>query len=142
MSRQKFLFPDSANPSVDASPEDLLSPKPITEDYAPWGAWGGLTFTGFINRNRPPFTFYTVSEMLTDPRVHFGLMLIKGPIVSKAKFKVDVPRTDVGEFIQKNLRRFWLNSAVRILKALEWGYSGAEVFSKVRANAILQESSE
>lgn len=130
MSRQKFLFPESANPSVDARPEDLLSPKPITEDYAPWGAWGGLTFTGFINRNRPPFTFYTVSEMLTDPRVHFGLMLIKGPIVSKAKFKVDISRTDVGEFIQKNLRRFWLNSAVRILKALEWGYSGAEVFYK------------
>lgn len=123
---RKPRFPGAANPNVDVSEEELLR-SPITEDYTPWGTWGGLSFVGFINHNRPPFTVWTIREMLCDPRVTFGLWLIKGPIIAKTKFEIETSRPEVEEFLQKNLKRFWMNSVSRVMKALEWGYSGSEV---------------
>lgn len=120
-------FPGASNPNLDLQASELVDHPPVTEDYAPWGSYGMWGYYWFLNRNRPPFSYWTVREMMTDPRVIFGLWLIKGPIVSKAKFDVECQRADVKEFIEKNLRRFMAVAAGRVLKALEWGYSASEV---------------
>ena len=120
-------FPGAANPDVKVEADDLLHSTPISQDYVPWGTYGMWGYYGFLNRNRPPFTYYTVREMLCDPRVIFGLWLIKGPIISKSKFEVECSRSDVTDYINKNLKRFMQVAAGRVLKALEWGYSASEV---------------
>jgi hypothetical protein len=91
------------------------------------------TYTGYwaYNRMRPLFTQFTVREMLIDPRVIFGLWLIKGPILSKAKFSVESDNEDVREHVVDMINEFWLNGAVQALKAIEWGYSGNEVLYKI-----------
>jgi hypothetical protein len=105
-------FPGAANPDVKVEADDLLHSTPISQDYVPWGTYGMWGYYGFLNRNRPPFTYYTVREMLCDPRVIFGLWLIKGPIISKSKFEVECSRSDVTDYINKNLKRF-LNGVIR-----------------------------
>jgi hypothetical protein len=107
--------------STDFRPEELLGP-PLTKDYMP----SFLPSHFQIHRHRPPFSALVVREMLTDPRILFGLWLIKGPILTNAKFEIQAAGP-VQQFIQANLTRFWRNSAARALKAIEWGYSGSEV---------------
>lgn len=101
--------------------DDLV--KEFTSDYMPAG-YAGLFYLG---RNRPPFTHWTVREMLQDPRVRFGLSLIKGPIASMAKFQIQGENTEANEYVAKQVNRFWKNSLMRALRAIEWGYSGSEV---------------
>ena len=64
-------------------PEQLLG-KPITADYMPSGYSGLFLFA----RNRPPFSMTVIQEMLGDPRVIFGLWLIKGPILANSRFYI------------------------------------------------------
>jgi len=64
--------------------------------------------------------------MLTDPRISFGLRMIKGPILSRARFKVDCDNAEVKDFIQNMVTRFWQKSVAYALKAIEWGYSCSE----------------
>lgn len=104
-----------------------------------------------IPHQRPPFNFYAIRDMLTDPRIHFGLSLIKGPIHSFTKFfnseesdsenvhrmiveselyfpyKVSCEKKEIEEFAVRNLRRFWQLGVIKALTALEFGYSGHEV---------------
>lgn len=122
----KTRFPGTINPDADVDPEDLLDNTPDTAGYTPgaqYGLWSYLSY----NRNRPPFTFQTIREMLCDPRIVFGLWLLKGPILSGGEFDVETSNAQVAEFIKSNLRRFWYNSAARVLKALEWGFSASEI---------------
>jgi len=112
----------SAQTYVD--PNELLRTH-VTE-YIP-NAYSGYWL---FNRNRPLFTQFTIREMLIDPRVTFGLWLIKGPMLSKAKFMVDSENSEVKEHVVDLINEFWLNGAVQALKAVEWGYSGNEVLYK------------
>ena len=113
--------------------QDLLK-EPVTAEYIPFMRHSGFLVTGF--RNRPPFSRLHVREMLTDPRVQFGLWLIKGPIMSNAKFVVKSENTEVQDFVIKSVERFWRTSAVRALKAVEWGYSGSEVIYEVKNGQV------
>lgn len=100
---------------------DLLNTQ--VTDYVPgtyWAQWG-------YTRNRPLFNTYTIREMLIDPRVRFGLWIIKGHLMAKAKFKVESDTPEVQEFVQDQIKRFWKQGVTQALKAIEWGYSGAEV---------------
>jgi len=96
----------------------------------------------------------TIESMLLDPRVVFGLWLIKGPIQTYTKFfsqedadnpainesivsqnlvfsyKVTCENSEVEEYILKQLRRFWETGLSKALSALEWGYSGSQVMYK------------
>ena len=108
------------------NPAQLLGP-PITGDYMPSGYQGIFLFA----RNRPPFGLTVIQEMMADPRVIFGLWLIKGPILANSRFKVNCEDEKVRQFLIKNVTRFWRNSAARALKAIEWGYSGSEVMYRV-----------
>ena len=100
---------------------DLLNTQ--VTDYVPgtyWAQWG-------YTRNRPLFNTYTIREMLIDPRVRFGLWIIKGHLMAKARFKVESDTPEVQEFVQDQIKRFWRQGVTQALKAIEWGYSGCEV---------------
>lgn len=111
--------------------EELLG-VPLTADYVPQGYGGGWLHS----RNRPIFSHSVIREMLTDPRVIFGLWLIKGPILTNARFKVNCDDEEMKKFVISNLTRFWKNSAARALKAIEWGYSGSEVIYRMREGRV------
>jgi hypothetical protein len=112
-------------------PSELLG-GPRTADYLP----SYLPSHFSIHRTRPPFSSFIIREMLTDPRIIFGLWLIKGPILTSAKFEIEAPSADIQNFIQKNLKRFWKNSASRALKAVEWGYSASEVLYRLEDGRV------
>jgi hypothetical protein len=109
---------------VYVNPNELLTTK--VQDYIP------NTYSGYwwMHRHRPIFTHFTIREMLIDPRVIFGLWLIKGPMLSKAKFTVESDTEEVKDFVVEMINEFWLNGAVQALKAIEWGYSGSETLYK------------
>lgn len=91
----------------------------------------------FIMQNRPTFNLSVVPEMLHDPRVKFGLRLLKGPILANSQFLVNTDRAPedkkkvVKDFLIRNVTRFWRNSASRAMEAIDYGYSGHEVLYKV-----------
>jgi hypothetical protein len=103
-------------------PEELLERSP-TANYQPAGYYSGFV----THANRPPFTLSTVSQMLTDPRIVYGLWLLKGPLLSNAHVKVNCDDEQIRQYGIKQINRFWMNSAARVLKAIEWGYSSSEV---------------
>lgn len=107
---------------VIPSPEELLAPSP-TQDYTPHAYYSGFQLLS----QRPAFTASTVQQMMSDPRVVYGLMLLKGPILTNAHVKVNCADENIRQYNIKQINRFWLNSAVRVMKAVEWGYSGSEV---------------
>jgi len=115
----------------DFNPDELLG-TPMTADYMPSGYAGIFLFA----RNRPPFSLTVIQEMLADPRVIFGLWLLKGPILANSRFFIECENEDVKEFLVRNVTRFWKNSAARALKAIEWGYSGSEVMYRVNEGKI------
>lgn len=115
-----------------ATPEHLLAPSPA-QDYEPRGYFG-LNY--FLGQNRPAFTSGTIMGMLTDPRVIYGLWLIKGPILSNAHVYVKCDDVTVHDFLVEQINRFWANSAVRALKAIEWGYSGCEVLYREKDGLV------
>lgn len=104
--------------------------------------------------HRPMFNSWCIEQMLQDPRIVFGLELIKGPIHAFTKFFSQEEASDasvhrmivetnvefpyvvqcsdkkIGEFITANIRRFWQTGAIKALNAIEWGYSGSEVIYK------------
>lgn len=132
--------------TVVKNPSELL--ETFSQDYAPAGFAGMYTML----RNRPPFNRLIVRDMIGDPRILYGLWLIKGPIISNTRFIVDdgsaqategkftfgvkCDRPDVADYIVNNLKRFWLTSAIRALKNLEWGFSGSECLYRVRQGFI------
>lgn len=118
--------PGTVNPNVSITTGSFLS-EPLTQEYVPQAVIGTYGYMGLMNRNRPPFTYWTIRDMLCDPRVIFGLQLLKGPIVSNPTYVVETNDSAVGEFLEKNLARFWTVGAMRVLKAMEWGFSASEV---------------
>jgi len=107
---------------INVNPQDLLDTKVseyMPQSYRHFGI-GAL-------RKQPLFTQQTIRDMEVDPRVKFGLSLIKGPLLSKAKFRVTSDNDEVRKFVIKLINSFWLNGAMQALKAVEWGFSGSEV---------------
>lgn len=104
-------------------PAELLLGPSQTRDYSPGGYWHYGVLWRF-----PRFTLLHVHRMLAEPRICFGLHLIKGPILSVSRFFVDCVDLNVREFIQDAFSRFWNEGAIKALKAIEWGYSCSEVF--------------
>lgn len=119
----------AVNPNMVVGPETFLGDglRPITAEYVPQAVLGMYGYVGLLNRNRPPFTYWTIRDMLCDPRITFGLMLLKGPLVSNPTFEVKCEDASVAEFLESNLTRFWNVAVMRVLKALEWGYSASEI---------------
>jgi hypothetical protein len=116
-----------------ATPEQLLQNSP-TRDYEPRGYYG---VTSFLGTGRPPFNNGVIAAMLTDPRVIYGLWLLKGPIVCNAHVKVKSDNEQVRQFIIDQINRLWSNlEVVKIFKAVEWGYSGSEVLYREKDGLV------
>jgi len=102
----------------------------------------------------PWFNFLTIKNMMLDPRIKFGLSLIKGPIATYTRFfseeesespsihnaivelnyhfpyAVICKNKDQEKFILDQLNRFWEVGIFKALKAIEWGFSGSQVIYK------------
>ena len=131
--------------SISFTSSELLS-EPISQEYVPQV---GLSFFT-LSRNRPIFSNRVIHDMIPDPRVIFGLMLLKGPINWRTRFfteeeaeTIDIPQLigeldvkfpyivkasnpEVEKFVKKTISRFWTTSTNAALRALEWGFSGSE----------------
>lgn len=112
--------------------DELLADN--TAEYNP-SAYYSLYPYGF-HRNRPPFTPMAIREMLVDPRISFGLRLIKGPLLSRTRFNVETKNEELKTYVEENLKRFWLAGAIDAMSCIEWGYCGSEVFYRIRNDKI------
>ena len=111
--------------TVYVNPNELL--RTHVPEYVPSTI---RRFNGIGNYKQPVFTAQVIEQMERDPRVKFGLSLIKGPMISKAKFKVESETDEVRMLVIKMINEFWKNGAIQALKAIEWGHSGSEVLYK------------
>lgn len=108
----------------------------------------------------PYFTQFTIKTMLLDPRINYGLSLIKGPITTYTKFftseeaespnihtaivelnyhfpyAVRAKTPEVEEFIIDQLNRFWEVGLCKAMTAIEWGFSGSEVSYKLKKGKL------
>lgn len=132
---------------TEITKEDLKGVE--TVGYEPLGFVNNLY--GYAPHHRPIFGRFSIQQMLEDPRICFGLELIKGPIHTSTHFFTEEESTnpsvhkwviasdiafpyvvnsnnkEVADFITKSLKRFWQVGAIKALKAIEWGYSACEV---------------
>ena len=132
------FYEGTVNPKVKVNERSFVGDL-ITEDYVPNSLFGLYGYLGLMNRNRPPFSYFTVRDMLCDPRVLLGLWLLKGPIVAKTEFEVECNNAEVTDFAMRQLDRFYRVAAHRVLKAIEWGYSASEVEYKTNSETGLIE---
>ena len=106
----------------------------VTRDYVPSAL---MMYHGWRSTvNLPVFSPYQVPWMLRDPRIRFGLWLIKGPILSRSRFFIDCDNPEVKEFLKNTLTRFWRRNASIALQAIEWGWSASEAIYRLRHGQI------
>jgi len=103
----------------------------------------------------PYFDWSAIKTMLFDPRVQFGLWLIKGPIFNCTRFfseeEADNPNIqqsiveldyhfpyaiccenkDIEAWVIDQYNRFWETGLHKALTAIEWGFSGCQVMYKL-----------
>jgi len=106
------------------TPNSLL--KVFTKDYKNKPYSDGLFFA-MINPQRPVFYRMFIPYMLKDPHLWYGMEILKGPIISKAKFEVECENLEVAEFVNNQLTNFWTKSSAKALDCLTWGYACSEV---------------
>jgi len=108
---------------------------PLTASYDPVGSVIGPTYTS-LNRY-PPFSTRYVTAMLIDPRVRFGLELIKAPILTKGQFEVNADDPKVAEYVKTTLDTYKLFGQQQSLRSLEFGYACAEAMYEVRQGRVM-----
>lgn len=104
--------------------------------------------------NFPIFSLELVNTIMHDPRVRFGINLIKGPIQSFTVFLeeaaaqdpsihesireqgvqfaycVKSKNKDVADFVLRSMNKLWNNGLMSMLLAIEWGFSASQVIYK------------
>jgi hypothetical protein len=100
--------------------------KVHTKDYKGPSIYGGL-YNTLLNPERPIFFRHYVPIMMRDPHLWYGMELLKGPIISKAKYLCECTDMEVAEFVERQFDRFWQRGVDKALDCLLWGYSGSEV---------------
>jgi hypothetical protein len=141
----------------DKELEDVLTADPT--GYVPFMTASYLAHV--YAHNFPVFDRSLIPIMVRDPRIKFGLQMIKGPILGNTAFVEDAKKEDPGlhevmrelgvqfvysvkgssseveEHVLKSLKRFWCNGAKIALTAIEWGFSCSEViYNKTKDNQI------
>ncbi len=126
----------------------------------PTNPLGWVSYSGFpsiepeYGHNFPIFRRTLVPTMQRDPRIRYGLNLIKGPIQAHTIFKPEEEADDpelhetireqgiqfafgikckdakVKEMILDTLNRFWLNGLQQSLLSVDWGYSCCQTIFK------------
>lgn len=113
-------------------PSQLLGP-PKTAEYEPPDT--GLA-AHLFHPNRPFFHVQCIDAMLTDARVIFGLKLIRGPILSNARFIITTKSPALKKFLVTQINRFWRTSAPVALRNLDYGFLGCEVLYRAFNNQL------
>lgn len=80
-----------------------------------------------LDYNQPLFQRYWISAMRRDPSLWYGIQMLRGPILSKAKYEVEAEDEDIAWFIQKQIDKFWINGMPLTLSSMEYGFCGCEV---------------
>lgn len=127
----------------------------LQEQTFQWERVGAQVYDPRYGHHFPWFSFNTIETMMRDPRIKYGLNLIKGPISTYTRFfdseeaespaihtaivelnyhfpyAVDCENKDQEKFIIKQLNRFWEVGIYKALTAIEWGFSGSQVMYKL-----------
>lgn len=101
--------------------------KTYTRDYKTALGYSAGLFGYLFNPERPVFFRTYVPQMLRDPHIWYGMEILKGPIVSKAKFIVECSDMEAADYAQRQIDRFWARGASKALDCFAWGYSCSEV---------------
>lgn len=109
-------------PTNDLVPSDFLAPQPLTADYHP----SVVRSPAWWWDQRPLFNLVDVERMRRDPRIQFGLWILRAPVV-QAKVKITSPDPAVQEFVERTHKRFWSRDLLPCLKHLEYGSAGGEL---------------
>ena len=120
------------NEIKNIKPKDMLKP-PVTAEYEP----PDLALSAYyFHPNRPLFTVYHADAMLADPRVSFGLRLLRGPIIANSQFLITTQDYFLKQFLIEQINRFWRNSIQIALRFLDYGYLGCEVLYRTHHNRL------
>jgi hypothetical protein len=118
--------------SAGMIPAKALLQPPITAEYEP----PDLSLSAhWFHPNRPLFTVWHVDAMLTEARVIFGLLLLRGPILSNSRFLVKTGSVALHDYIVNQINRFWRSAGIA-LRALDYGYLGTEVLYRAKDNQL------
>lgn len=97
-----------------------------TKDYKGPTTHSGM-YNTLLNPERPVFFRSWIPLMMRDPHLWYGMELLKGPIITKAKYVVECDDMDVAEYVQRQIDKFWMRGVAKALDSLVWGYCGSEV---------------
>lgn len=99
-------------------------------------------------RDLPPFTFYTIYNMLIDPEVRLALSIRAAPIsgvewaqkndTGQWQPGIQAARPEVGLFVQRQLDRIWHNHIHDLVKAQIWGWAAGEVTLKLGYSQLVE----
>jgi hypothetical protein len=117
---------------LNANPNQLLT------DYGSGYTATDINYSMTMSRARPIFNYFIIDEMVMDPRVMFGLLLLKGPIVANTSFKVKCDDKEVSDFIIEQINRFWNRCINSVLDGIEWGFSSNEMLYEKDADGRLK----
>lgn len=112
---------------------NIFLQAPITADYEP----PDLALSAhFFHPNRPFFTVWHVDAMLTDAKVIFGLLMLRGPILTNSRFLVKTENMALKTYLINQINRFWNTSAGMALTFMDYGYLGCEVLYRAKNNQL------
>lgn len=92
-----------------------------------YGLTGGFGLAGILNPNQPLFARYYIPAMERDPHISYGVEMLEGPIITKAKYEVVSKYPEVIEYGQRQLDRFQISGLSEALTCMKWGFCGHEV---------------
>lgn len=77
---------------------------------------------------QPLFRRYYIDAMMRDPEIYYGVQMLCGPIISKAKYKVISQDEEVSSFVERQIKRFWQRGLpISLQSAVTYGRVGLEV---------------
>lgn len=148
-------------PAMPRMPLEYLMNK-LREPMYGYPSYQAQIFDPRYAHHFPYFTPQVARTMLLDSRVKYGLNLIKGPISTYTKFfsqedaespnihdaivelnyffpyGVFTENEELGEFVLRQLNRFWEVGIYKALAALEWGFSASEVMYKYGKDGLIE----
>lgn len=98
-------------------------------------------------RDLPPFSFFTIYNMLIDPQVRLCLAIRCAPLFGAEwgfekegawQSGIQARRPEVGAYVQRQLDRIWHRHLHDIAQAQIWGWSAGEVTLKLGQSQLVE----
>lgn len=98
-------------------------------------------YEGVLNRyssavtigDAPMFMRYYIPAMLRDPEIWYGIEMLRGPIISKTKYKVISTNPEIVEYVERQIKRFISRGLPSSLSSLTFGHIGLETLYRWNA---------